>query len=116
MRPGEDKTWSAWDGQRTVWFSNWGLTKQDGAPVPAAEVLEAMKLPPGKTLIRHRAGGLVGKAQRGETEEDGEKLLNLKAFSAVDGKAALCNVFYHDPADDDWAVATWHSLTCAGTA
>ena len=109
----EELTWSAWDGVRTVWFSCWGLTKDD-EPVPAADVLDAMELPKGK-LVRHRDGKLIGKAIRGEVEEDGETLLNLKAFSAVDGKAALCNVFYQDRADDDWAVATWHSLT-AGPA
>ena len=105
----EDLTWSAWDGVRTVWFGNWGLTR-DGEPVPAADVLDAMKLPKGK-LIKHRQGKLIGKAIRGEVEEDGKTLLNLKAFSAVDGKAALCNVFYDDPADDGWAIDTWHSLT-----
>jgi hypothetical protein len=26
-----------WDGQRTVWFSNWGLTAKDGSAVPAGE-------------------------------------------------------------------------------
>ncbi len=108
----EGHTWSAWDGQRTVWFSNWSLTKKDKAstPVPAAEVLKAMKLPDGD-VIHHREKKQIGKAILGETEENGEKLINLKAFSAVDGKAALCNIFYHDKTDYDWAVATWHSLT-----
>jgi hypothetical protein len=106
----EDNTWSAWDGQRTVWFSNWSITTKDDAPVPAAEVLQAMQLPEGD-LIHHRDGDLIGKAILGETEEDGEELLNLKAFSAVAGKAALCNIYYHDEDDQDWAMATWHSLT-----
>lgn len=108
----EDNLWSAWDGRRTVWFSNWRLTAQDGSPVPAADALRAMELP-GPEMLHHRDGGLVGKATLGTAEEDGHRLLNLKAFSAVDGQAALCNVYYHDQDDYDWAVATWHSLTCA---
>jgi hypothetical protein len=106
----EDLTWSAWDGQRTVWFNNWSITRQDGSPVPAEAVLDAMKLPKGD-LIDHRHDGLIGKAIVDETEEDGEVLQNLKAFSAVDGKSALCNIYYHDKDDFDWAISTWHSLT-----
>jgi hypothetical protein len=111
----EDNTWSAWDGERTVWFSNWGISTQEGTPVPAAEVLDAMELPEGD-LIHHRKDGLIGKAVLEEAEENGEELLNLKAYSAVDGKAALCNIFYHDPDDYDWAVDTWHSLTATPDA
>jgi hypothetical protein len=108
----EGLTWSAWDGQRTVWFDNWGISDKDGSPLPADAVLEVMQLPAGD-LIHFRHGELIGKALLGETEEDGERLLNLKAVSAVEGRSALCNIFYHDEADYDWAVATWHSLTCA---
>jgi hypothetical protein len=108
----EDNTWSAWDGDRTVWFSNWSLTKKDDTPVPAAEVLKAMSLSEGD-VIRHRDGKLIGRACLRDTEEDGEELINLQAFSAVNGKAALCNIFYHDENDYDWAVETWHSLTAA---
>jgi hypothetical protein len=108
----EENTWSAWDGERTVWFSNWGLARKSGEPVSAEDVLDAMSLPEGE-LIHHRDGGLIGKAIVTEVEEDGQTLLNLKAFSAVEGKAALCNIFYHDEDDYDWALATWHSLTCA---
>jgi hypothetical protein len=106
----EDNTWSAWDGQRTVWFSNWGLTRKDGSPVPAAEALKVMTIPEGKP-VRHKEGSLIGRGGLRETEEDGEVLQNLMAISAVDGKTALCNIFYHDKGDYDWAVATWHSLT-----
>lgn len=106
----DEGTWSAWDGRRTVWFTSWSLTTQKDEPVPAAEALQSMNLREGK-VIRFRKDKLIGKAVRRETEEDGETLRNLQAYSAVDGKAALCNVFYPDPADDDWAVETWHSLT-----
>jgi hypothetical protein len=111
----EEGAWSAWDGRRTVWFSHWTLGREDGQPVPAKEVLEVMNLPEGEP-IEHRDGGLIGRATLGEVEEDGERLINLKAFSAVEGKAALCNIFYHDEDDFDWAVATWHSLSCPSSS
>jgi hypothetical protein len=34
--------------------------------------------------------------------------------SAVAGRLALCNIFYPDEADRDWAIATWHALTLNG--
>jgi len=102
-------TWSAWDGDRTVWVNNWGITK-DGVPIPAQEVLDAMKIREGE-IIPHQNGDLIGKAILGETEENDETLINLQAFSAVDGKSALCNIYYHDEEDYDWAIETWHSLS-----
>lgn len=108
----EDVTWSAWDGDRTVWFNNWAITSKDDSPVSAKAILDMMErqLPEGD-LIEYSHEGLIGKAARLETEENGEILQNLKAFSAVDGKSALCNIFYHDKEDYDWAIDTWHSLT-----
>jgi hypothetical protein len=106
----EEAVWSAWDGDRTVWFSNWGITNK-GVPVPAEQCLAAMKLPdPDAEVIPHRDGDLVGKAHRGTCEEDDDELLSLRAYSAVDGKAALCNVYFRDESDFEWALRTWHSL------
>ncbi len=106
----DDLTWSAWDGERTVWFKNWGLRTKDDEPVPAQDALNAITQDEG-TVIHHQQDDLIGKAIVQEVEEDGETLINLNAFSAVDGKIALCNVFYHDPSDYDWAIETWHSMT-----
>jgi hypothetical protein len=106
----EEGTWSAWDGQRTVWFTAWSFKANDDSPIPAAKVLKELTLREGDP-IQHRQDRLIGKAVVRETEEEEKVLQNVNAFSAVDGKAALCNIFYEDKADYDWAVATWHSLT-----
>lgn len=111
----EENIWSAWDGQRTVWFSHWIAHQPDGSPVSAAEVLENMTLE-GDDLIFHENADLIGKAMRGSTDENGIQLQYLKSFSAVDGQAALCNIFFHNPDDADWAMETWHSLTCRRSA
>src|SRR5262249_27890888 len=97
----EDESWSACDAERTVWFSSWTITK-DGTDVPAKKLLDDMKLHKGD-MLRHRAGKLIGKAVLRETTEDGKRLRNLQAYSAVDGSAALCNVFYAKRKDDEWA-------------
>jgi hypothetical protein len=106
----DDSTWSAGDGRRTVWFAYWELALPDGSPVPAVEILTSLKLPAGDA-IEHPDGHLAGKAMLDEVEENGETLHNLKAFSVLEGRAAMCNVYFADHADYDWALETWHSLT-----
>jgi hypothetical protein len=105
----EDHLWSAWDGRRTVWFSSWSVSSQ-GKPVPAKQILDTIKTT-GKQL-KHRDKRLIGKAvKRKSKEESGETLNNLQAYSAVDGKYALGNLFFPEGDDYDWAIETWHSLT-----
>jgi hypothetical protein len=104
------QSWSAWDGKRTVWFSAFSRDKPDGGRPTAAEMLAgAASLPEGEAMD-YRRDGLLGRAVLTPYEEDGEAMWNLKAYAAVAGHLALCNVFFHDLADRDWAVATWHSL------
>jgi hypothetical protein len=106
----QGRSWSAWDGRRTVWFSCFTRQKPDGSAATAEETLAgAAPLPEGEVLDYQREG-LVGRAALTPYEEDGEAMWNLKAYAAVAGHLALCNVFFHDLADRDWAVATWHSL------
>ncbi len=106
----EGRSWSAWDGKRTVWFSCFTRQNSDGSPASPEETLAgAASLPEGEVL-EYQRDGLVGRAALTPYEEDGERMWNLKAYAAVAGSLALCNVFFHDPAARDWAVATWHSL------
>jgi len=48
--------------------------------------------------------------------ENGRSLWKLNAFSATPGHVALCNCYFDEAADRDWAVAVWHSLTHPGPA
>jgi hypothetical protein len=105
----EDGSWSAWDGVRTVWVTAWNINTGQKKPT-AVRTLAEMELPDGE-VIHHKADGLVGKAIWKPYEENGEQLWNLKAFSAVPGKAALCNVYVPKASDRAWALATWKSLT-----
>jgi hypothetical protein len=105
----EDGRWSAWDGGRTVWFTAFTLQKPDGSKPTAEECLERLT-PPAGEAVEYRGERVLGQAGFGPYEEDGEQLWQLNARSAVAGAAALCNIFVHDPADRDWAIATWQSL------
>jgi hypothetical protein len=105
----DDGRWSAWDGERTVWFSAFTLQKPDGSTPTAEECLERLT-PPAGEAVEYRGERVLGRAGFGPYEEDGEQLWQLNARSAVAGAAALCNIFVRDPADRDWAIATWQSL------
>lgn len=110
----KDSTWSAWDGERTVWFSCWNVQRGEN-PVPADELLERFVKSTGLEgkPVELDSEGMIGRGAIGPYEEDGEQLWNLKGLSAVDGRVALCNLYYRDEADREWAMKQWHALTCA---
>lgn len=106
----KEGTWSAWDGQRTVWFTALNKRPRKGPPPNAQEVLDSADIPAGEGTIEHTDENIVGRAVFGPHEEDGEKMCQLSARSAVAGTLVVCNIFVHDKADRDWALETWRSL------
>jgi hypothetical protein len=114
----EDGIWVGWDGRRTVRCKTYALRSADGG-LPAAEDLLDMSVRHWDTegcepLPDHERGPVRGRAIWGPHDEDGRSMWKLNAFSATAGQVALCNCYFDDPADRDWAVATWHSLTHPG--
>jgi hypothetical protein len=109
----KESTWSAWDGERTLWFSCWNI-EQDDEPVPAAELLArfAERIDLSGEAVQLKVGKLIGRGAIRPYEEDGEEMWNLKVLSAVDGRIALCTLVYHDEADREWALSQWRALTC----
>jgi hypothetical protein len=109
----KDGNWSAWDGERTVWFSCWNVQRED-TPVPANELLTTFSERTGLDgeVVEFQDDGLVGRGAIQPHEEEGREMWNLKAFSAVAGRIALCNLFYHDEADREWALTQWRALKC----
>jgi hypothetical protein len=105
----EDGRWSAWDGKRTVWFSSLSFTDKDGRKPPAEEILESSSSPEGERL-NWRGERVLGYAVLGPHEEEGERMWHFAARGAVAGGLGLCNFFFHDRADSDWAVKTWQTL------
>jgi hypothetical protein len=105
----EEGTWSAWDGQRTIWFTAFSRKNEDGSLVPARTILGESSDPDGE-LIEFNAEPLFGCAYFGPYEEDGDPLWNLKARTAADGAFAVCDFYFPDEQDRDWAIATWKSI------
>jgi hypothetical protein len=105
----DEGTWSAWDGRRTVWCTAFNFQRRAGDRPTAEETLEGMTLEAGERL-EHRGEKIIGRASLGPHEEDSRSMWRLSARSAVAGSAVLCNVFFNDVADRDWAIQTWRSL------
>jgi|SRR5579863_4379771 len=102
-------TWSAWDGQRTIWFTAFSRKNDDAGDIPARTILNEASDPDGEP-IEFIAEPVLGRAFFAPYEEDGEQLWNLKARVAAAGAFAVCNFYFHDELDRNWAIATWKSL------
>jgi hypothetical protein len=114
----EDEVWVGWDGERTVRFKAYGLRGADGS-VPGADQLLDMSVRSWEDegcerLPDYEQGPVRGRAIFGPHVENGRSLWKLNAFSATPGHVALCNCYFDEAADRDWAVAVWHSLTHPG--
>jgi hypothetical protein len=112
----DDRTWTAWNRTRTVWFHALGFTKPDGSRPSAAEAVEVGRrsLPEGEPVAGIDRAGIRGAAVFGPADEDGRTVWRLSGVAAVEGQLVVCNVYTEDPADRDWAAHTWQSLRHAG--
>ena len=79
----DDRTWTAWDRTRTVWFQALRFTKPGGTPPNATEAAEVGRksLPDGDPLPPLVRDGLRGEAVFGPVEEDGRTLWRLSGVT-----------------------------------
>jgi hypothetical protein len=104
------QTWSAWYGGRTVWFSSWTVQGGEEGERPAAEILAELELPTEGDHYELCEGAVLGKAVFLQCEEDGQMVWNLRAYSAVDGGFALCNLYVQGQDDLPWAIEVWKTM------
>ncbi len=108
------ETWSAWHGGRTVWFTSWSVQGENDETLGPAEILDSRSWPTEGEgegeIIEHEDGPLLGRAVFMACEEEGQTMWNLKAYSAIEGNFALCNIYLQDKADLPWALEVWKSL------
>jgi hypothetical protein len=108
----EEGTWSAWDGRRTVWFSSFTLTAEDGDKPSAATILQSRELPEGERF-QHQGQRVQGIATFSPHEEDGKAIWRLSGQTAASGTLGVSNVFVPTQEDRDRALEIWRSLDCA---
>lgn len=107
------RTWTGWNGSRTVWFQELGFAKPDGTTPGAQEALMVGRrsLPEGERLTDWTKGSVLGEAVFGpHADDDGRTVWRLSGLAAVPGRLVLCNIYVEDATDRDWAVNTWRSL------
>ena len=104
------ETWSAWYGGRTIWFTSWSVKGENDESLNPEQILDSRPWPEDAEVLSHQDGALHGRAVFLPFEEEGQMLWNLKGYSAVEGKFALCNIYLQDESDRDWAIAIWKSL------
>jgi hypothetical protein len=104
----DGETWTAWVGARRVSFMSWSVREAD-EPQPARAILRDLELPSGEHF-EHRDGSIIGRAVFRAADEPDQSGWNLKAYSAVDGGFALCDLWVNGRDDLPWALDVWKSL------
>lgn len=106
------ETWSAWYGGRTIWFTSWSMRGEEDERVDPREILDSQSWPDDGEFFEHQDQDdtLLGRAVLRPYEEDGESMWNLKAYSAVEGTFALCNIYLQNQDDVGWALDVWKSM------
>jgi hypothetical protein len=101
----DERTWYAWDSTRTVRFSCFSITNEDGTPQTAEEILGAYV--DIQETFDHEEEGVVGRAYLAHSLDEH---WNLHGRSAVSGSLAVCTITIGSPEDKKWALETWRSL------
>jgi len=109
----DTRTWTGWNGLRTVWFQELGFAKPDGSTPSAEEALIVGRrsMPEGERLTDWTKGTVLGEAVFGpHTDDDGRTVWRLSGLAAVPGRLVICNIYVEHADDRDWAANTWRSL------
>jgi hypothetical protein len=104
------QTWSAWYGGRTIWFSSWSVQGGEQEERQAEEILQELELPAVAEVYELNEGPVRGRAVFLASQEDGQAVWNLRAYSAVAGGFALCNIYVQKREDLPWALDLWKTL------
>jgi hypothetical protein len=101
----DERTWYAWDATRTVRFSCFSITNEDGTPQSAEEILGTYV--DIKETFEHDEAGVIGRAYLAHSMDEH---WNLHGRTAVSGSLAVCTITIGSPDDRNWALETWRSL------
>jgi hypothetical protein len=107
-----EEEWTGGDGGRSVTLAA-VETSRDGGPMAPQAFLDLVAGELGADALVHHAGSVVGRARLRTDGSSGVEVGVLDAYSAAPGTGAAIRVVFDDPADWDWALATWRALAPA---
>ena len=109
-----EEGWSAGDANRAVYASITSVAERGGAPVPAADLVEAAEPLTPETLT-YEGEGLVGRARLVPDRSlhwpnPTEPRSALQGVMAAAGELVVVRIAFEDPGGRDWAIESWQSL------
>jgi hypothetical protein len=104
--------WTGGEGGRTITLAA-VETGRDGVPMTPEAFLDLVAGDLGADALVHRDGPITGRARLHTDGSSGVEVGVLDAFSAVPGSGAAIRIVFDDPADWEWALATWRALAPA---
>ncbi len=105
-----DEWWGS-GGGRSVTLAATATGNADGSPMTAHAFIEQFAVDLGRDAIAHSLGGVLGRARLMTDASSGVEVGILEGYSAVTGSGAAIRIEFDDPADWQWALDTWRSLT-----
>ena len=112
---GERRTTEEWwggEGGRNVTLAGVETGTERG-PMTADAFLDQVSGDLGMHAIEHVAGPLKSRARLTADGSSGVDVGVLDGYAAITGRGAAIRVEFADPADYEWALATWRDLAPA---
>ena len=103
----ERGTWVGWDRTRTVWMSSLTAEGTRDTEVVLAGLPE---IAGDGDLLRMERGPILGHARFATDEEDGKRVVVMRAHAACGPHVALGTIVLPEDADRTWALETWGTL------
>ncbi|MDQ3032793.1 MAG: hypothetical protein M3Y87_10275 [Myxococcota bacterium] len=103
----EPGAWAGWDAQRSLWFSSLEVrgSKSSEATMEALPPIEGEA-----ELMGFDRGELLAVARFVEAEEDGSRVIEMRAHGVLGAHAAIGTFILAKDEDREWALETWSSL------
>ncbi len=103
--------WWGSGGGRSITLAATATGNADRSPMTAQAFIEQFAVDLGPDAIAHNLGGVLGRARLMTDASSGVEIGILEGYSAVTGSGAAIRIEFDDPADWQWALDTWRSLT-----
>lgn len=103
----EPGAWAGWDEHRSLWFSSLEVRGSSSSEA----TMEALPPIEGEAeLMGFDRGELLAVARFADAEEDGRRLIELRAHAVLGAHAAIGTFVLAREEDREWALETWSSL------